>query len=216
MKVTAIGDRNAAHCPGGPLHPHRHSKIFSNRFAESIFGTHPCARSLCRPCGPDGEGQARGQAPSARGEPPQVKGLAPPEELVAGRAENPQPRVRTRACHKDGGRLHGSRYLPRQASTAGSLSRFAGASGSCVSPTRQDLFCVHEDGPGFREIPGTSRAGGEREGGIALSTGTWTRVERGRRHVDELKGGGRMLRTRAAESWRSAHAHRRPLSALLR
>jgi uncharacterized membrane protein len=34
----------------------------SYRFAESIFGTHPCARSLCHPGGPDGKGQARGQA----------------------------------------------------------------------------------------------------------------------------------------------------------
>ena len=42
------------------------------RSAESIFGTHPCARSLCRPGGPDGEGQARGQARNARGEPPQA------------------------------------------------------------------------------------------------------------------------------------------------
>ena len=40
-----------------------------NRSAESIFGTHACARSLCRPGGPDGKGQARGQARSARGEP---------------------------------------------------------------------------------------------------------------------------------------------------
>jgi hypothetical protein len=54
--------RNAAHCPGQPLHLQGHPKILSNRFAESIFGTHPCTRSLCRPGGPDGEGQARGQA----------------------------------------------------------------------------------------------------------------------------------------------------------
>ena len=61
--------RNAAHCPGRPLHPQGHLKILSNRCAESIFGTHPCARSLYRPSGPDGEGQATGQARNARGEP---------------------------------------------------------------------------------------------------------------------------------------------------
>jgi len=33
----------------GPLHEQGHPKILSNRSAESIFGTHPCARSLCRP-----------------------------------------------------------------------------------------------------------------------------------------------------------------------
>jgi hypothetical protein len=64
--------RNAAHCPGRPLHPQGHPKILSNRSAESIFGTHPCARSLCRPSGPGGKGQARGQALNARGEPPRA------------------------------------------------------------------------------------------------------------------------------------------------
>jgi hypothetical protein len=66
--------RNAAHCPGRPLHPQGHPKILSDRSAESIFRTHPCARSLCRPSGPDGEGQAGGQAPKARGEPPRRAG----------------------------------------------------------------------------------------------------------------------------------------------
>jgi hypothetical protein len=55
--------RNAAHCPGRPLHPQGHPKILSNRCAERIFRTHPCTRSLWRPSGPDGKGQARGQAP---------------------------------------------------------------------------------------------------------------------------------------------------------
>jgi hypothetical protein len=54
--------RNAAHCLGRSLHQQGHPKIVSNRSAERIFGTHPCARSLYRPSGPDGEGQARGQA----------------------------------------------------------------------------------------------------------------------------------------------------------
>jgi hypothetical protein len=57
-------DRNAAHCTGRPLHPQGHPKILSNRSAESIFRTHPCARNHYRPCGPDGEGQAL----KARGE----------------------------------------------------------------------------------------------------------------------------------------------------
>ncbi|MGH3259827.1 MAG: DMT family transporter [Streptosporangiaceae bacterium] len=43
-----------------------HTRVLSNRSAESIFGTHRCARSHCRP---DGEGQARGQALSTCGEP---------------------------------------------------------------------------------------------------------------------------------------------------
>jgi len=47
-----------------------HPKIVSNRSAETIFRTPPLsAGDLCQPSGPDGEGQARGQARSARGEP---------------------------------------------------------------------------------------------------------------------------------------------------
>jgi hypothetical protein len=33
--------RNAAHCPGWPLQGQGHPKIVSDRFAETIFGTHP-------------------------------------------------------------------------------------------------------------------------------------------------------------------------------
>jgi hypothetical protein len=61
--------RNAAHCPGRPLRPQGHPKILSNRSAERIFRTHPCRRSLWRPSGPDGKGQATGQAQNTRGEP---------------------------------------------------------------------------------------------------------------------------------------------------
>ena len=61
--------RNAAHYPGRPLHPQGHLKILSNRSAERIFRTHPCTRSLWRPSGSDGKGQAKGQARSERGEP---------------------------------------------------------------------------------------------------------------------------------------------------
>jgi hypothetical protein len=64
-KVSSPG-RNAAHCPCRPLHPQGHPTILSNRSAERIVGTHPCARSHCRPGGPDGEGQAKGQARNAR------------------------------------------------------------------------------------------------------------------------------------------------------
>jgi hypothetical protein len=46
---SQVPGRNAAHCPCRPLH----------------------RKGLCRPGGPDGEGQARGQARNARGEPPQ-------------------------------------------------------------------------------------------------------------------------------------------------
>jgi hypothetical protein len=34
-------DRNAAHCPVWPLQRQGHPKIVSNRFAETIFRTHP-------------------------------------------------------------------------------------------------------------------------------------------------------------------------------
>ena len=33
--------RNVAHCPGRPLQRQGHPKIVSNRFAETIFRTHP-------------------------------------------------------------------------------------------------------------------------------------------------------------------------------
>ena len=55
---------------GPPLHPQGHPKTLSNRSAERIFRTQPCARSLQRPRRPDGEGQAKGQARAARGKPP--------------------------------------------------------------------------------------------------------------------------------------------------
>ena len=43
--------RNAAHCPGRPLHPQGHPKILSDRSAERIFRTRPCARSSGDPAG---------------------------------------------------------------------------------------------------------------------------------------------------------------------
>jgi hypothetical protein len=70
--------RNAAHYPGWPLQRQGHPEIVSNRFAETIFGTHPLsAGDLCQPSGPDGEGQARGQAPNARDEPPKQRLISP-------------------------------------------------------------------------------------------------------------------------------------------
>jgi hypothetical protein len=39
-KVTATG-RTAANCPGRPLQRQGHPEILSNRFAETISGTHP-------------------------------------------------------------------------------------------------------------------------------------------------------------------------------
>jgi hypothetical protein len=55
--------RNAAHCPCRPLHPRGHPKILltapQKPLRRSVFGTHPCARSLCRPGGPDGECQPK-------------------------------------------------------------------------------------------------------------------------------------------------------------
>ena len=64
--------RNAAHCPGWPLQRQGHPKCFANRFAETIFGPALDPGDLGQPSGPDGEGQARGQARDARGEPPQL------------------------------------------------------------------------------------------------------------------------------------------------
>jgi hypothetical protein len=68
--------RNAAHCTGRPLHPQGHPKILSNRSAKTAPQKASSGPTLVRgatagPGGPDGEGQARSQAQSARGEPPQ-------------------------------------------------------------------------------------------------------------------------------------------------
>ena len=41
MKMSQRADRNAAHCPGRPLQRQGHPKSVSNRFAETIFRTHP-------------------------------------------------------------------------------------------------------------------------------------------------------------------------------
>jgi hypothetical protein len=51
------------HCPCRPSTRMGTRRSFlttatQNRSAESIFGTHPCARGLCRSGGPNGEGQA--------------------------------------------------------------------------------------------------------------------------------------------------------------
>ena len=60
--------RNAAHCPGRPLQRQGHPKILTASQKGSSGPTLE-RRSLCRPSGPDGEGQARGQARNARGKP---------------------------------------------------------------------------------------------------------------------------------------------------
>ena len=41
VKMSQTAGRNAAHCPGRPLQRQGHPKIVSNRFAETIFRTHP-------------------------------------------------------------------------------------------------------------------------------------------------------------------------------
>jgi hypothetical protein len=74
MKMSQPAGRNAAHCPCRPLHPQGHPKILSSCSAKTApqkasSGPTLGARSLCRPGGPDGVGQARGQARNARGEP---------------------------------------------------------------------------------------------------------------------------------------------------
>ena len=56
--------------------------IVSNRSAETIFRTALERRSLCQPSGPDGEGQAGGQARNARGEPQRLsEGWTGPSQL---------------------------------------------------------------------------------------------------------------------------------------
>ena len=41
LRMSQPAGRNAAHCPGWPLQRQGHPKIVSNRFAETIFRTHP-------------------------------------------------------------------------------------------------------------------------------------------------------------------------------
>ena len=78
--------RDAAHYLGWPLQRQGHPKIVSNRFAETIFGTRPLsAGDLCQPSGPDGEGQAEGQARNSRGGPPRGFSTARKVALDLGR-----------------------------------------------------------------------------------------------------------------------------------
>jgi len=63
-KVSTSG-RNTAHCPGRPLQRQGRTCGASLATQEQTLER----RSHCRPGGPDGEGQARGQALQARGEP---------------------------------------------------------------------------------------------------------------------------------------------------
>jgi len=59
-----------AECPGWPLQRQGHLKIVSTRFAGNDLQDPPLsAGDLCQPSGPDGEGQAKGQARGARDEP---------------------------------------------------------------------------------------------------------------------------------------------------
>jgi hypothetical protein len=62
--VTATG-RYAAHCPGWPLQPQR---CFASRWRGTRLRRAVDPGDLCQPSGPDGEGQAIGQALNARGE----------------------------------------------------------------------------------------------------------------------------------------------------
>ena len=71
MKVTATGTGTPRIVQVGPSSVKGTPKILSNRFEIGSSGPtlERRSRSLCRPSGPDGEGQARGQARNARGEP---------------------------------------------------------------------------------------------------------------------------------------------------
>jgi hypothetical protein len=75
--------RNAAHCLGWPLQ--RQGRASGASLAPQAQTLE--RRSLCQPSGPDGEGQARGQARSARGEPPRAR-----SHLVA-KTEKPRLRM---------------------------------------------------------------------------------------------------------------------------
>ena len=65
-KMSRRRGRNAAHCPGRPLRPQR---CFAFRCAGTRLRRAIDPGDLCRPSGPDGKGQARGQARQPRGEP---------------------------------------------------------------------------------------------------------------------------------------------------
>jgi deoxycytidylate deaminase len=67
--MSQPADRNAAHCPGWLLQPQR---CFASRWRGTRLRRAVDPGDLCQPSGPDGEGQARGQARNARGEPPLV------------------------------------------------------------------------------------------------------------------------------------------------
>ena len=66
VKMSQRPGRNAAHCPGSAPPA---SRAPASRYAERLGRTLDPG-DLCQPSGPDGEGQARGQARKARDEPP--------------------------------------------------------------------------------------------------------------------------------------------------
>jgi hypothetical protein len=61
--------RYAAHCPGWLLQPQR---CFASSCAGRAYGA-PLTPETCQPSGPDGEGQAQGQARNARDEPQRLQ-----------------------------------------------------------------------------------------------------------------------------------------------
>jgi hypothetical protein len=103
---SQAASRNAAHYLGRPLPPQGHPKIPFNRSAERIFRTHPCARSLWRPSGPDGKGQAKGQTRHARGEPQHL-----PKALLT-----LMPRIRKTPTVASG-RVHAPGHRPSHAAS---------------------------------------------------------------------------------------------------
>ncbi len=66
---SQVPGRNAAHCPGWPLQRQGHPRSFLAAPQKRSWDPPLSTGDLCRPGGPDGEGQARGQARNARGEP---------------------------------------------------------------------------------------------------------------------------------------------------
>jgi hypothetical protein len=82
--MSRRADRNAAHSPDWLLQHQGHPKIVTNRFATPTFRTHPLSPGAsAKPSGPDGEGQARGQALDARGETSQHARLITTERYCA-------------------------------------------------------------------------------------------------------------------------------------
>ena len=84
--MSQQADRNAAHCLDRLLQPQR---CFASRWRGTRLRRAVDPGDLCQPSGPDGEGQARGQARKARGGPQRLlgDGRTPSQAKLYGHAE---------------------------------------------------------------------------------------------------------------------------------